>query len=501
MISHKRLAALLLMLALLVPILSACGGGGTATAPTVASVPAAPPTAAPAAEAPTAMAEAPTAMSAEAPTAMSEGPTAMADAPTAMAGTGGTTTGATAGASGDLTKIKVEDGATLRLAVAGNATEQKLYQDGVARFNQVFPNVKVTLEPIPDQYDTAIKAGISGGTAQDVFLLDGELMGALGPNGQLLALDDAMMTAGVQATDYYESLTTLYQQDGKTYGLPKDFGTLVLFVNDAMAQQASVDPASIKTWDDLKAAAQKMTAGDGPSKTYGMCLNPDIQRFGASLLQDGNPILQDNKAVFNDDKGVAAIDYWYGFKKDGSGELFKELGKGWCGEAFSGKNSAMVVEGGWLVPFMSDPANGATDLKYTAVPLPVPAGGQPATLLFTNAFAASGKTKYPNAAAALVLFLTSALNEKALIPSGLASPSLKALADDPFFSTNAIQKVLVEQGKTGKLADEVLGGPIHKGDVIDAINKDGLEPIFLGAASTKEALDAAAQKVDASLQK
>jgi hypothetical protein len=46
----------------------------------------------------------------------------------------------------------------------------------------------------------------------------------------------------------------------------------------------------------------------------------------------------------------------------------------------------------------------------------------------------------------------------------------------------------------------VPGGPIYKGDVIDAINKDGLEPIFLGAASTKEALDAAAQKVDTILQ-
>jgi len=61
--------------------------------------------------------------------------------------------------------------------------------------------------------------------------------------------------------------------------------------------------------------------------------------------------------------------------------------------------------------------------------------------------------------------------------------------------------VLVEQGKTGKLADVVLGGPVHKGDVIDAINKDGLEPIFLGAQTTKEALDAAAQKVDGVLQK
>jgi multiple sugar transport system substrate-binding protein len=160
-----------------------------------------------------------------------------------------------------------------------------------------------------------------------------------------------------------------------------------------------------------------------------------------------------------------------------------------------------VVEGGWLVPFLADPANGATDLKYSAIPLPIPAGGQPATWRVTNAFAASAKTQYPNAAAALVLFLTSALNEKALIPSGLASPSLTALADDPFFSTNAIQKVLVEQGKTGKLADVVLGGPIHKGDVIDAINKDALEPIFLGDTSTKDALDAAAQKVDAALQK
>jgi multiple sugar transport system substrate-binding protein len=443
--------------------------------------------------APTAMAEATAAPAAGAPTAMAEA--------TAAPAAGGEATGATAGASGDVSKIKVEDGATVRLAVAGNATEQKLYQDGVARFNKVFPNVKVTLEPIPDQYDTAIKAGISGGTAQDVFLLDGELMGALGPNGQLLALDDAMKTAGVQAADYYDSLTSLYQQDGKTYGLPKDFGTLVVFVNDDMAQKAGVDPTSIKTWDDLKAAAKKMTSGEGPSKAYGMCLNPDIQRYGASILQNGNPIIKDNKAVFNDDKGVAAIDFWYGFKKDGTGELYKELGKGWCGEAFSGKNSAMVVEGGWLVPFLADPANGATDLKYSAIPLPIPAGGQPATWLFTNAFAASAKTQYPNAAAALVLFLTSALNEKALIPSGLASPSLKALADDPFFSTDPIQKVLVEQGKTGKLADVVLGGPIHKGDVIDAINKDALEPIFLGDTSTKDALDAAAQKVDAALQK
>jgi multiple sugar transport system substrate-binding protein len=479
MASQRRLSALVLLLALLVPLLAACGSGGGGGGTAATSAPAG--------------AVATTAPAGEMATAAPAG-----GAATAAPATGGGEAmgGATAGASGDVTKIQVEDGATLRFAVAGNATEQKLYQEGVARFNQAFPNVKVTLEPIPDQYDTAIKAGFSGGTVQDVFLLDGELMGALAPNSLLLPLDDAMSSAGVQAADYYDALMTLYQLDGKTYGIPKDFGTLVVFVNNDMAQAAGVDPTSITTWDSLKEAAQKMTAGDGPGKTYGMCLNPDIQRFGASILQNGNPIIQNGQATFNDDKGVAAIDFWYGFKRDGTGELYKEMGKGWCGEAFSGKNAAMVVEGGWLVPFMADPANGATDLKYSAIPLPTPAGGKPATWLFTNAFAANAKTQYPNAAAALVLFLTGAQNQQALIPSGLASPSLKALASDPFFANDPVQKVLVAQGETGQLADVVLGGPIDKGNVIDAINKDGLEPIFLGAQPTKAALDAAAQKVN-----
>ncbi len=493
MVPFKRFSALILMLALIVPMLAACGGGTTGGAATTVPAPGEAATTAPA----------PGEAATTAPAPGGEQPTAAGGAaqPTAPAAGGAMAEGATAGSSGDVTKIAVEDGATLRVAVAGNATEQKLYQEGLDRFGKLFPNVKLTLEPIPDQYETTMKAGFSGGTAQDVFLLNGELMGAFGPNGLLLPLDDAMSTAGMQTSDYYELLLTLFQQDGKTYGLPKDFGALVVFINDEMAQKAGVDPASIKTWTDLQDASMKMTAGEGPAKTYGMCLNPDIQRYGASMLQNGNLIIQDGKAVFNQPNGVAALEFWYSFKQNGSGELYKELGKGWCGEAFSGRNAAMVVEGGWLIPFLSDPANGATDLKYTAIPLPTPEGGQPATWLFTNAFGVNAKTQYPNAAAALVLYLTGAQNQQALIPSGLALPSLQSLASDPYFQENPAQKVLVEQGETGQLADFVLGGALKKGDVINILNKDAFEPVFLGAASPKDALDAAALKIDEVMQR
>jgi multiple sugar transport system substrate-binding protein len=419
--------------------------------------------------------------------------------PAATAATGGATTtgeGATAGASGDVTKIKVEDGAELRIVVNGNPTEQKLYQDGVARFNQTFPNIKVTVDVNNDSYETNMKAQMAAGTAPDVFLLPPQLMGAFAPEGLLLPLDDAMSQAGAQAGDYVESIFKLFQLDGKQYGIPKDFGTLVLFVNDDMAQKAGVDPASIKTWTNLKDAAKKMTSGEGPSKVYGMCITPDIQRIGTAMLQNGNSIVQDGKAVFNQENGVAAIDFWYGFKTDGTGELYKEMGKGWCGEAFSSKAAGIVMEGGWLVPFMADAANKATDVKYTAIPLPAPdSGGKAGDWLFTNAFGANSKTKYPNAAAALVLYLTSAQNQKALLPSGLATPSLVALADDPYFKDNPVAKVLVDQGKIGTSVDLLLGGPAKVGDVVSKMNQ-GIEAIFLGQATTKDALDQAAQDVD-----
>ena len=491
-----RIFALLLLLALTLPIIAACGGadgGGAGTEPTAAvgdaeatAAPAAEVTAVPAAE----VTEAPAAEATAAETATGE----MTETATVGAAAGGS--GAESGAmqTMDWSKLEVEDGAELRFGAAGNPTEQQLYIEGAERFNQVFPNVKLTFEPIAD-YQTSMKAAMAGGTAPDVFLLDGELMGAFGPNGLLLPLDDAMSQVGMDASIFYEPLIQLYQMDGKTYGLPKDFNPVIVFVNNQMAEEAGVDPASITTWDAMKDAAKKMTKGEGPGKTYGVCLNSDILRSGAFIFQNGNPMIQDNKAVFNDEKGVEAIEFWKSFKDEGTGELYGEMGKGWCGEAFSGKTAAMVLEGGWLVPFMADPANGATDLEYTAIPLPIPEDGEQATWLFTNGFAANAKTQYPKAAAAAVLFLAGPENQQALIKSGLASPSITSLASDPYFTENQAAKVLVDQGQYGRLADTLLGGPVKKGDVLKPLN-EAQERIFLGEQTVKEAMDQAAAEVD-----
>lgn len=456
MVAHKRIVALFLMVVLVVPLLAACGNSGSGG--TTTAVPGGGATAAPG------------------------------------GGTGGTAPGS-AGATGDATRIQVEQGADIRIVVNGNTTEQQLYQDGVNRFKQIFPNVNVTVEVNSQDYETKMKAAFAAGTGPDVLLLPPQLLGAFGPEGLLLPLDQTMAEAGALKSDYVDSLISLFTIDNQTLGLPKDFNPLVVFVNSALAQQAGVDPAAIKTWDDLKSAAQKMTSGTGASKVYGICLNPDIQRVGAAFLQNNNPMIQDGKAVFNNEQGVEALNYWYSFKTDGSGELFKQLGKNWCGEALASGVTGMVVEGGWLVPFMADPNNNATDLTYTAIPLPTPADGQQATWVFTNAFGVNARTKFPKAAAALALFLTSANNQKALIPSGLAQPTIKALGNDPYYQQNPIAKVLVEQGKSGFSVDQTLGGPTRVGDVVSRLNQ-AVEAVFLGQTPTRDALNQAAREIE-----
>lgn len=409
--------------------------------------------------------------------------------------------GSTAAAGGTAApgKLAIEPNAVLRFQAAANETEQKIYQEGAARFEAAYPGAKLTFEPSAGDFNTVMQAAFSGNTEPDVFYLNSALMGQFAPNGLLMDLGPAMQEAGVSAGDFLDPLVQLYQYEGKQYALPKDFNPLVLFINNQIAQEAGVDPQSIKTWEDLTAAAQKMTKGEGPAKQYGMCLNPDILRYGASMFQLGNPMVENNQAVFNNEQGVQAIQYWYDFKKNGTGELAKNLGKDWCGAAFAGKNTAMAVEGGWLLPFMSNPANGATDVQYTAIPLPTPQGGQPATWLFTNGFAASARSKFPKAAAAAVLYLVGEENQREVLKTGVALPSLKSLANDPYYNDKPNEKVLVEQGPTGRLADTVLGGPLKFGQVLDALNKSAMEPIFIDGADVKESLDAAADQANSVL--
>lgn len=443
------------LLLVLVLVLSACGGGGEATQ-------------APGAE----ITEEPGGTGGEVteavePTeAMTEEPAeteAMTEEPSATEG------GEEPQASGEC-PLPVEEGATITFSGWGDQTEQQIYRDSIDRFMQVCPGVTVNYTPIPDQFQDKMKAQMAGGTAPDVFYVDDQLMTAFAPTGQLLPLNDYLEQAGVSTDDFIPQTMTIFEQDGTVYALPKDWGTLGLVYLPGAFEAVGVDPPTEDwTWEDLRAAAQAF-AQDG---TYGgFCMGPDWARFAPFVFSNGGSFTNEDftQATLDTPEVKEMATFVAEMFNEGSLVRPADVGASWCGEAIGKELVAMTTEGGWMVNFMNLTY---PDVEWATVLIPQGPVTR-ADIMFTNGLGVNASTQYPNAAAALVIYITGAENQAEIVATGFA------------YSTHPDQADLVQNpndqaiAQGGLLPDTRVAywGP-NTGRVNTAVSQ-ALERVFLG---------------------
>ena len=97
-----------------------------------------------------------------------------------------------------------------------------------------------------DDYWSGLSNGFVAGTAPDVFTNHLSKYPEFVTQGQLVALDDALAADGVKTDIYQKGLAELWiGQDGKRYGLPKDFDTVAIFYNKKLIKDAGVTDADL----------------------------------------------------------------------------------------------------------------------------------------------------------------------------------------------------------------------------------------------------------------
>ncbi len=386
--------------------------------------------------------------------------------------------------------IAVEPNATITFSGWGDETEQKIYKDSIARFNKVCPNVTVKYEPIPADFQTKLKAQMAGGTAPDVFYVDDQLMTAFAPSGQLLALDEYMAQAGVKRDDFIPALLTIFTRDGKTYGLPKDWGTLgLVYLPEAFAEAGVAEPTEDWTWNDLRAAAQKIAAN---KKIAGFCQGADWARFAPWAFSNGGAYASDDYKTARLDtpevKEMAKLvaDMFF----EGSLVRPADIGASWCGEAIGKKLAAMTLEGGWMVNFMRQNYG---DVKWKAVLIPKGPKTR-ADVIFTNAIGVNAASKFPKAAAAFTIYVTGKENQGEIVKTGFAYSTHPDQVD---LVVDANDKAIA---KGGVLKDTRVAywGP-NTGKVNDAVSK-ALERVFLKDQTIDEAFKQAQQEAQEALK-
>jgi len=383
--------------------------------------------------------------------------------------------------------------------VGWGGTDQSIVEELINKF--VVPElaakgITAIYEPIVDDFQKNLINSLSAGTAGDLFYMDIFWAEYIIKAGQVEPLDDYLAKSTViSKDDIIPSLLDGFSFDGKAYGIPKDFNSLALVYNKDLFDIAYIQyPNENDTWDDLENKLAKVVeAFDG--EVTGLALAPEFARFGAFAYAAGWEPFVDGKTNLMDPAFKEAFNWYTGLKEKGLGVMPADIGQGWGGGALSTEKVAAALEGAWILGFLRDEA---PNLRYGATLLPKnPGTGQPGNFIYTVAWGINANSKNKDAAFEVMEALTSPAAQQWILERGLAIPSRKALADNPYFKKDTPEAQANKIVFLGASAGYVKPFKFKEygGKWMDPINI-ALSEVMSGQKTVDEALEVAQEQLD-----
>jgi len=202
--------------------------------------------------------------------------------------------------------------------------------DGFAEgFMKENPGVKVTPIYAGTYQETIVKAltAHKSGTPPVTSVLLSTDMFTLIDEDAIVPIDTFVKTADDKAwlSSFYKAFMMNSQTGGKTWGIPFQRSTVVMYWNKELFKEAGLDPEKgPANWAELKAAAAKLTKKDASGKVTQWGVQIPSSGFPYWLFQTlttPNGVLLANEAgtkvTFNDPKVIEALQYWVDLGKAG----------------------------------------------------------------------------------------------------------------------------------------------------------------------------------------
>ncbi|MBX6750921.1 MAG: extracellular solute-binding protein [Micromonosporaceae bacterium] len=297
--------------------------------------------------------------------------------------------------------------------------ETDAVQQAAAAWAQSTGN-KATVVPAQDLAQQLGQA-FAGSNPPDVFYVDAGRFADYAKAGALLPYGNEIS----DANDFYASLRDAFTFDGQLYCIPKDFSTIAMQINTDLWAQAGLTDADVPTtWDELRAAAEKLKAAN----ITPIVIGDTRDRIGAFMVQAGGWIVNKDgtQATGDSPENLQALQYVQGLIKDGLAVYPRDIDTGWGGEAFGKQLAAITFEGNWIKGALQ---NDFPDVKYTVNEMPAGPKGK-GTLSFTVCWGISAKTQYREQAIDFVRYMTSAEQQIKFTEAFGVMPSRASLRDE-----------------------------------------------------------------------
>lgn len=386
------------------------------------------------------------------------------------------------------------------LALGGN--DQVIVEELLNKFVRpelADEGIEIIYEPIADDYQRYLLNSLSAGTAADLFYMDIFWAKNVIKEGLVEPLDSYLAKSEViSKEDIVPSLLEGFTYEGKLYGIPKDFNSLALFYNKDLFDIAGIPyPNEADTWKTLEYKLRKVVEffeKEG-EEIHGLALQPEYARMGAFAYAAGWEPFVNGKTNLQDPKFVKAFKWYTGLKEKGLGIMPADIGQGWGGGAFANGNFAACLEGAWIIGFLRDQA---PNLNYGATLLPKCSDtDERGNFIFTVAWGINANSKNKEAAFRVLETLTSPEAQQWVLERGLAIPSRKSLADNPYFEKQTKEaqanKVVFMGASRGNIKPYSFRD--YGGEWMEPINT-ALNEVMSGQSTVEEALKTAQERLE-----
>ncbi len=399
--------------------------------------------------------------------------------------------------------------------------QKPAYQECAAAFEAQHPDIKVKISQSGwNDYWTGLTTGFVSGTAPDVFTDHVSRFPEFAANGIVVDLGPLLAKDKVPTDVYAPGLLSVWQREGKTYGLPKDWDTVALVYNADLLKAAGVtrEQLDAATWNPKDGGSfEKILArltvdangkrGDQPGfdpknvKQYGLLLDgSNIDAFGQttwSFFAAANGFRYNDGPWsttyhYDDPKLAEAIEWLVKVSlKKGYSAPTSETSKLGAGALFKAGKGALVADGSWMIgSYLSGP------FKVGFAMLPKGPAGRKSMF---NGLADSiwSGSKHQAEAWEWVKFLGSSRCQDIVASHGVvftAVATANAKVKEVYAKRGADVSAFLEESKPGV----TFAYPIadHASEV-QAIVKPAMDNVFLGKADARSELTRANKEVKA----
>ncbi|HET7656716.1 MAG TPA: extracellular solute-binding protein [Bacillales bacterium] len=378
---------------------------------------------------------------------------------------------------------KITEPKPKQLLVWGDQHKEAGIKPALKSFEEKYGiKVKLKTVSIADKARQQLRLDGPAGKGPDVLTIPHDQIGQLVEQGLLMPLDVPKSMTSI----FTDSSIQAETYKGKLYGLPKTVETPVLVYNK---KYIKTPPQSFKDLWNLSEELKKQGK-------YGFLFLGDnfyfahayMAAYGGYVFKNNNGTLDPTDLGINNDGAVQGAEWiakWYKSGLFPKGIVGKNGGSALDGLWTEGKVAAKN-DGPWSY----DSAKKA-GLDFTAMALPkLPNGEYPKTFIGVKGWQVSAYTKSPQWSTKLAEWLANTENSKIRYKQTGEIPPIKSLIDDPMIKDNPLAKAVFVQAQRGEPMPNI---PAMSQVWTPMAN--ALQEIVTGKADAKSALDQAAKTI------